>query len=154
MAEGLATVGFKWLEHGEGLEVPRQQSLGAAGLDVRAAIEKNTQLTIKSGRHVIVPTGFSIELPNGFEAQIRPRSGLAAKYGVTVLNAPGTIDADYRGEVKIILINHGEDNFIVERGDRIAQMVVASVGQVQFELKVELDETGRGTGGHGSTGKR
>ena len=154
MAAGLVTIGFKWLEHGEGLEVPRQQSSGAAGLDLRAAIEKDTQLIIEPGRRAIVPTGFSIALPLGFEAQIRPRSGLAAKYGVTTLNAPGTIDADYRGEVKVILINHGEDKFIVERGDRIAQMVVASICQVEFELKTELNETGRGTGGHGSTGKR
>ena len=146
-------VGLKWLAHGAGLPLPRQQTAGAAGLDLAAAIAADEVLTIAPGDYVMVPTGLAIALPEGFEAQIRPRSGLAAKHGVTVLNAPGTVDADYRGEVKILLINHGKQAFALRRGERIAQMVVAPVSAVELVEIDELDETGRGTGGHGSTGR-
>jgi dUTP pyrophosphatase len=146
-------IGLKWLAHGAGLPLPRQQTAGAAGLDLAAAIAADEVLTIAPGDYVMVPTGLAIALPEGFEAQIRPRSGLAAKHGVTVLNAPGTVDADYRGEVKILLINHGKQAFALRRGERIAQMVVAPVSAVELVEIDELDETGRGTGGHGSTGR-
>ena len=147
------SVQFIWLEHGRGLDAPRQQTSGAAGVDLLAALGISETLTIAPGKRALVPTGMAIALPTGFEAQVRPRSGLAAKFGVTVLNTPGTIDADYRGEIKVILINHGETDFEIERGDRIAQMVVAPVAAVQFELKEALDETQRGAGGFGSTGR-
>ena len=130
-----------------------QQSLAAAGLDICAALHENETIIISPQNRAIIPTGFSIALPLGFEAQIRPRSGLAAKFGITTLNAPGTIDADYRGEVKIILINHGEEDFLVKRGDRIAQMIIAPVYEVKFELQDELEQTERGMLGFGSTGK-
>lgn len=146
------SIKFSWLEHGKGLALPRQQTTGAAGLDLAAAIGPDDPLVIPPHRRAIVPCGFAMALPEGFEAQIRPRSGLAAKYGVTVLNAPGTIDADYRGEIMVILINHGEDPFTIRRGDRIAQMIIAPVSAAGFELEESLDETERGTGGHGSTG--
>lgn len=152
MASGLS-IQFIWLEHGRGLEAPRQQTSGAAGVDLLAALGVSETLTIEPGKRALVPTGMAIALPNGYEAQVRPRSGLAAKFGVTVLNTPGTIDADYRGEIKVILINHGEAPFEIRRGDRIAQMVVAPVTAVQFELKEALDETQRGAGGFGSTGR-
>ena len=147
------SIGFRWLDHGKGLEVPRQMTAGAAGVDLSAALSSEETLTIAPGKTAIVPTGFAIALPEGYEAQIRPRSGLAARHGVTVLNAPGTIDADYRGEVKVILINHGTDAFLVRRGERIAQMVIAPVSAVDFNLKETLDDTERGSGGHGSTGR-
>ena len=145
-------VDFMWLEHGKDLQMPKCQSKGAAGLDICAAIPKGQILAIKPKKIVMVPAGFSIALPHFYEAQIRPRSGLAAKHGVTVLNSPGTIDCDYRGEVKILLINHGEKDFIIKRGDRIAQMVIAPVSVVEFELKEKLDKTKRAEGGFGSTG--
>ncbi len=147
-------INFIWLEHGKGLDIPRQQSQGAAGLDICAAIQENEIITLRPQKRVIIPAGFSIALPLGYEAQIRPRSGLAAKFGVSVLNAPGTIDADYRGEVKVILINHGEEDFLIKRGDRIAQMIIAPVSKVEFSLTQQLDDTIRGEGGFGSTGKR
>jgi len=146
-------IAFRWLDHGRGLEAPRQQTAGAAGVDLPAALASGTELVLAPGERTLVPTGFSIALPEGYEAQIRPRSGLAARHGITVLNAPGTIDADYRGEVKVILINHGAEPFAIRRGDRIAQMVVAPVVAVQFAEVEALDETERGTGGHGSTGR-
>jgi dUTP pyrophosphatase len=146
-------VGLKWLAHGAGLPLPRQQTAGAAGLDLAAAIAPDEVLTIAPGDYVMVPTGLAIALPEGFEAQIRPRSGLAARHGVTVLNSPGTVDADYRGEVKILLINHGRQEFALRRGERIAQMVVARVGAVELVEIDELDATERGAGGHGSTGR-
>lgn len=146
-------VQFTWLDHGKGLDAPRQQSAGAAGVDLLAALGASETLTIASGARALVPCGFAMALPNGYEAQVRPRSGLAAKFGVTVLNSPGTIDADYRGEIKVILINHGSEPFAIHRGDRIAQMVVAPVSTVAFELAETLDETQRGTGGFGSTGR-
>lgn len=127
--------------------------MGAAGVDLLAALGISETVTIASGARAIVPCGFAMALPPGYEAQVRPRSGLAAKHGVTVLNAPGTIDADYRGEVKVILINHGSEAFEIRRGDRIAQMVVAPVSAVTFTERESLDETTRGAGGFGSTGR-
>lgn len=146
-------IGFRWLDHGRGLPMPRRQTGGAAGLDLAAALGPDTPLELAPGARAAVPTGLCIALPDGYEAQVRPRSGLAARHGVTVLNAPGTIDADYRGEVMVILINHGAEPFLVHRGDRIAQMVVAPVSPVAFIERESLDDTERGTGGHGSTGR-
>ncbi|MFL2770871.1 MAG: dUTP diphosphatase [Rhodospirillaceae bacterium] len=144
------SIAFKRLNNGADLPVPVHQTVDAAGMDLYAAVDG--EVGIGAGEWVLVPTGFSIALPPGFEAQVRPRSGLAAKHGVTVLNAPGTIDADYRGEVKVILINHGSDSFRITRGDRIAQMVIAPVTQgVMIEVD-ELPKTARGAGGFGSTG--
>jgi len=145
---------LKILENGYGLPIPKYESEGAAGLDLLAAIEENKSIIILPGRAEMVPTGIAIALPSGFEAQIRPRSGLAAKNGITILNSPGTIDSDYRVEISAMLINHSKVNFKIERGMRIAQMVIAPV--VQFNLiKTEiLDETKRGVGGFGSTGIR
>jgi dUTP pyrophosphatase len=146
-------IGFRWLDHGKGLEVPRQMTTGAAGVDLSAALASDEVVTIAPGATAMIPTGFAIALPAGHEAQIRPRSGLAAKFAITVLNSPGTIDADYRGEVKVMLINHGAAPFEVRRGDRIAQMVVAPVSAVEFNLEESLDATERGDKGHGSTGR-
>jgi dUTP pyrophosphatase len=140
------------LPHGDGLPLPEQQTAGAAGIDVAAAVPEDQPLTVPPGGRAMVPTGFAIALPAGHEGQVRPRSGLAAKHGVTVLNAPGTIDADYRGEVKVILINHGEEPFVVTRGMRIAQLVVAPVVAVEVAEVDDLSETARGAGGFGSTG--
>jgi dUTP pyrophosphatase len=147
------SIAFRWLENGRGLSAPRQQTAGAAGVDLPAALATGETLEIAPGARAVVPTGFCVALPEGFEAQIRPRSGLAAKHGVTVLNSPGTIDADYRGEVKVILINHGAEPFTIRRGDRIAQMVVAPVNAVAFFERETLDDTERGDRGHGSTGR-
>ena len=143
---------LKILENGYGLTIPKYESEGAAGLDLLAAISESKNIIILPGKAEMVPTGIAIALPKGFEAQIRPRSGLAAKNGITILNSPGTIDSDYRGEISAMLINHSKVNFEIERGMRIAQMVIAPV--VQFNLiKTEtLDETKRGAGGFGSTG--
>ena len=145
---------LKILENGYGLPIPKYETEGAAGLDLLAAIEENKSIIVLPGRAEMVPTGIAIALPSGFEAQIRPRSGLAAKNGITILNSPGTIDSDYRGEISAMLINHSKVNFKIERGMKIAQMVIAPV--VQFNLiKTEiLDETKRGVGGFGSTGIR
>lgn len=142
-----------WLAHGKGLPLPRQQTPGAAGLDLSAALAPDEVIEIAPGGVAMIPTGLMIAIPLGYEAQIRPRSGLAAKHGITVLNSPGTVDADYRGEVKVLLINHGAAPFAVRRGERIAQMVVAPVSWVVFEEVEALDETERGNGGHGSTGR-
>ncbi|WP_420848478.1 dUTP diphosphatase [Pseudovibrio axinellae] len=138
------------LSHAEGIELPAYQTNEAAGMDLRAA--NADPIELKSGKRAMVPTGLTVALPSGYEGQVRPRSGLAAKFGVTVLNTPGTVDADYRGEVKVILINLGEEAFVIERGMRIAQMVVAPVTQVQIEEVTELETTERGSGGFGSTG--
>jgi len=138
-------------KHGQGLPLPAYATSHSAGADLYAAVEFD--LTIKPGESAMVPTGLHFEIPEGFEVQVRPRSGLAAKNQVTVLNSPGTIDSDYRGEVKVILINHGKAPFIVKRGDRIAQMVVGKVEQASFEKADSLSETSRGHGGFGSTGK-
>jgi len=134
------------------LPLPTRQSDYAAGLDLYANVL--TDITIKKGARALIPTGISIALPYGFEAQVRPRSGLALKFGITVLNTPGTVDADYRGEIKVLLINHGEADFTVVRGDRIAQLVIAPVVMAEFEETDALPETNRGTGGYGSTGIR
>jgi len=140
------------LPHGVDLPLPAYQTAHAAGLDLVAAVPADAPLVLVPGSYDRVPTGLAIALPPGYEAQVRPRSGLSAKHGVTVLNAPGTIDADYRGEVQVILVNHGREPFAVTRGMRIAQMVVAPVTYAQLIETVELDETTRGTGGFGSTG--
>lgn len=147
------TVRIRRLPHGEGLALPAYETAGAAGCDLRAAVAEDEPLTIAPGARALAPTGFAMAIPPGWEAQIRPRSGLAAKYGVTCLNAPGTIDADYRGEVKVILVNHGAEEFVIRRGERIAQMVIAPVWQAAFEEAAVLDETARGEGGFGSTGR-
>lgn len=139
--------------HGEGLPLPSYESDQAAGMDLRAAVEEGAPLVLAPGKHAMVPTGLCIALPGGYEAQVRPRSGLAAKHGITVLNTPGTVDADYRGEVKVILINLGAEPFEIQRGERIAQMVIAPVTQGLFAEVAELSETARGAGGFGSTGK-
>jgi len=131
--------------------VPHKASEGAAGFDLAAALD--APITIEPGAWIAVPTGIAIALPTGFEAQVRPRSGLAARHGITVLNAPGTIDEDYRGEVRVVLINHGREPFAVKHGERIAQMVVARVAEVQLEEVPALDETARGSSGFGSTGR-
>lgn len=144
------TVKVKRLPNGEGLDLPRYETALAAGCDVRAAID--APIVLKPGERFMVPTGLAIALPPGWEAQMRPRSGLAAKHGIACVNAPGTIDADYRGELKVILINHGADDFAIKRGERIGQMVFAPVFQARFEEVEELDDTERGTGGFGSTG--
>ena len=141
------SIDLVWLAHGKGLPLPRQQTPGAAGLDLAAALAPDEVVEIVPGAVAM------IALPEGYEAQIRPRSGLAARHGITVLNAPGTVDADYRGEVLVMLINHGSAPFAVRRGERIAQMVVAPVSRVIFEERETLDATERGTGGHGSTGR-
>jgi dUTP pyrophosphatase len=140
------------LPHGEGLELPAYETKGAAGMDLRAAIDDDATLTIAPWARVLVPTGFIFEVPEGFEAQIRPRSGLAFKHGITCLNSPGTIDSDYRGEVKVLLANLSEEPFEITRGMRIAQMVVAPVMQVRIAEIAEISETTRGAGGFGSTG--
>ena len=147
------TVEFQRLPHGEGLPPPAYQTTDAAGLDLMAAVPENEPLTLAPGKYAMVPTGLAIALPPGHEAQVRPRSGLAAKHGVTVLNSPGTIDADYRGEISVILINHGDAPFAIRRGERIAQMVIAPVVQAALVPTASLSETGRGAGGFGSTGR-
>lgn len=141
------------LAHGAGLSLPSYETALAAGCDMRAATPEGEVLVLKPGERAMVPTGIAIALPAGWEAQMRPRSGLAARHGVTCLNSPGTIDADYRGEVKIILINHGAEDFEVRRGDRVGQMVVQPVFQARFAETDALDETARGAGGFGSTGR-
>ena len=146
-------VDIRQLPHGEGLALPAYQSADAAGLDLLAAVPEDAPLILAPGRHAMVPTGLAIALPAGFEAQVRPRSGLAARHGVTVLNSPGTIDADYRGEISVILINHGEAPFTIRRGERIAQMVIAPVVQAQLVPLASLSATDRGSGGFGSTGR-
>ncbi|MBO6527817.1 dUTP diphosphatase [Erythrobacter sp.] len=141
-------VRLKRLPHGEGLALPAYATRGAAGMDVLAAEE----FKLEPGQRHAVATGFAVAIPPGFEIQVRPRSGLALKHGITVPNTPGTIDSDYRGELKVIMINHGAEEFAIERGDRIAQLVLAPVTQAAWEEVGELDETDRGTGGFGSTG--
>ncbi|MBB4009539.1 dUTP pyrophosphatase [Rhizobium taibaishanense] len=140
------------LPHGEGIDLPAYETAGAAGMDLRAALEEIEPLVLAPGERALVPTGFIFEIPEGFEAQIRPRSGLAFKNGITCLNTPGTIDSDYRGEVKVLLINLGHEDFTVSRGMRIAQMVIAPVTQAQVIEVTETSETTRGAGGFGSTG--
>ncbi|MEQ1609854.1 MAG: dUTP diphosphatase [Hyphomonadaceae bacterium] len=141
------------LPHFEGLALPAYETADAAGMDLRAAVPEGEPLTLAPGHRAMVPTGLTIALPAGHEAQVRPRSGLAAKHGVTCLNSPGTIDADYRGEVKVILINHGQEPFVIKRGERIAQMVIAPVTRGELKVVASLDQTRRGAGGFGSTGR-
>lgn len=143
-------VELKRLPHGQDLPLPAYETAGAAGMDLRAAED----MMLSPGARALVPTGLSIALPEGYEAQVRPRSGLAVKHGVTVLNAPGTIDCDYRGEVKVPLINHGQQEFVIVRGDRIAQMVIAPVTRIAWSEVDVLDQTVRGAGGFGSSGSR
>lgn len=145
-------VALQLLEHGQGLSLPSYESEAAAGMDLAAAISEGEPQTLAPGARTLIPTGFSMELPSGFEAQIRPRSGLAYKNGVTVLNSPGTIDADYRGEVKVMLINHGQEPFTIERGMRIAQMVIQPVSHAMLVEVEDLNDSARGSGGFGSTG--
>jgi dUTP pyrophosphatase len=140
------------LPNGDGLPLPSYQSAAAAGLDLVAAVPEAAPMTLAPGTRALVPCGIAIALPRGFEGQVRPRSGLAVRHGVTVLNAPGTIDADYRGEVMVLLINLGPDLFAVTRGMRIAQLVVAPVARAKVVEVAELDPTTRGAGGFGSTG--
>jgi dUTP pyrophosphatase len=140
------------LRHAVGLPLPQYQSAGAAGLDLTAAVAKNQPLVLAPGARALVPTGFILELPEATEAQVRPRSGLALRHGVTVLNSPGTIDCDYRGELKVLLVNLGETPFEIERGARIAQLVVARVARARLEETRSATATRRGAGGFGSTG--
>lgn len=147
------TVELQRLAHAEGLPLPAYQTAEAAGLDLMAAVPESAPMTLAPGQYALVPTGLAIALPPGFEAQVRPRSGLAAKHGVTVLNSPGTIDADYRGEIKVILINHGAAPFVIKRGERIAQMVIVPMVQAALVPVATLSETDRGAGGFGSTGR-
>jgi dUTP pyrophosphatase len=140
------------LPHGADLPLPSYQSEHAAGLDLLAAVPADAPVAIAPGRWAAIPTGLVLALPEGFEAQVRPRSGLAARHGVTVLNAPGTVDADYRGEVQVVLVNFGPEPFAVTRGMRIAQLVVAPFARATLAEAARLTETGRGTGGFGSTG--
>jgi len=146
------TLGLVRLPHSEGLPLPAYETAGAAGVDLRAALPEDRQIILLPGRRVLVPTGLIFEIPEGFEGQIRPRSGLALKHGITCLNTPGTIDSDYRGEVQVLLVNHGEEDFAITRGMRIAQLIIAPVTQVVIEERVKVVETGRGAGGFGSTG--
>ncbi|MDP3660905.1 dUTP diphosphatase [Phenylobacterium sp.] len=148
------TVPIRRLEHNLDLPLPAYESADAAGMDLRAAVPQDQPMVLAPGARIAVPTGLAFALPRGFEAQVRPRSGLAAKSGVTCLNTPGTIDADYRGEVKVILINLGAEDFTIRRGDRIAQMIIAPVVQAAWTEVDSLDETARGAGGFGSTGAR
>ena len=138
------------LDHAVGLKLPTYETNQSAGMDLTAALEE--AIEIGTGERALIPTGLAMALPANFEAQIRPRSGLALKYGITVLNTPGTIDADYRGEIKVILINHGQEPFVIERGMRIAQMVIQRFEQITWDVVESLDETDRGAGGFGSTG--
>jgi dUTP pyrophosphatase len=147
------TVAIRQLPHAEGLALPAYQSSEAAGLDLLAAVPAEAPLTLSSGQYALVPTGLTIALPPGYEAQVRPRSGLAARYGVSVLNSPGTIDADYRGEIGVLLINHGDAPFTIRRGERIAQMVIAPVVRAELVPAATLAGTDRGSGGFGSTGR-
>ena len=149
---GAVQVNIRQLPHGEGLPLPAYQSAHAAGLDLLAAVPETAPLVLAPGQHALVPTGLAIALPDGFEAQVRPRSGLAAKHGLTVLNSPGTIDADYRGEIRVILANLGRETVAIRRGERIAQLVVAPVSRVAWREVDDLPESGRGAGGFGSTG--
>ena len=147
------TVELQRLIHAEGLPLPAYQTAEAAGLDLMAAVSDTEPMTLAPGQYALVPTGLAIALPPGHEAQVRPRSGLAAKHGVTVLNSPGTVDADYRGEINVLLINHGDTPFPIRRGERIAQMVIAPVVQAELVPVASLSSTARGGGGFGSTGR-
>ena len=142
------------LPHGEGLDLPENATTHSAGTDLRAAVPEEEPVMLEPGERALIPTGLKMALPAGTEGQVRPRSGLAVRHGVTVLNSPGTIDADYRGEVKVALINHGQDPFTIRRGERIAQLVVAQYVPVDWQEQDELESTERGAGGFGSTGRQ
>ncbi|MEO0982263.1 MAG: dUTP diphosphatase [Pseudomonadota bacterium] len=146
-------IALRPLPHFEGLALPAYETDGSAGMDLRAAVAAGDPVTLAPGARAMIPTGLSMAIPEGYEVQVRPRSGLAAKHGLTCLNTPGTIDSDYRGEVKVILINLGEAPFIIERGERIAQMVLAPVTRAAWAEVDALPETARGAGGFGSTGR-
>ena len=150
MADGPLKLRVRRLPHADGLAVPRAASSGSAGLDLPAAVDAT--LTLPPGGRALVPTGFVMELPQGCEGQVRPRSGLAVRHGVTLLNTPGTVDCDYRGEVRVVMINLGQEPFEIRRGDRIAQLVVARVAELEVEEAETLSDTERGEGGFGSTG--
>jgi len=141
------------LPHFEGLQLPAYETAGSAGMDVRAAVPAGEPMVLAPGERAMVPTGLCVAIPQGYEIQVRPRSGLAAKHGLTCLNTPGTIDSDYRGEIKVILINLGQDAFTIQRGERIAQLVLAPVTHLAWQAVDSLDETERGAGGFGSTGR-
>lgn len=149
----MSTLRIQRLPHAEGLALPSYETAGSAGMDLRAALTEDSALTLEPGARALVPTGLKMALEPGWEAQVRPRSGLALKHGITCLNTPGTIDSDYRGEVGVILVNLGQEPFVIRRGERIAQMVIAPVAQVSVSEVDTLDETARGAGGFGSTGR-
>lgn len=149
----MTTVRIERLAHAGDLPLPAYETGGSAGMDLRAAVPDDAPLTLEPGARALVPTGLKIALETGYEAQVRPRSGLALKHGITCLNSPGTIDSDYRGEVGVILINHGQESFVIRRGERIAQMVIARHEQAATVEVEALDETARGAGGFGSTGR-
>jgi len=148
------TVPVKRLPHNPDLPLPAYETADAAGMDLRAAVPEDAPIVLAPGARFPVPTGLAFAIPSGFEGQVRPRSGLALKSGITCLNSPGTVDADYRGEVKVILVNHSAEDFTVRRGDRIAQMIIAPVTQAALAEVADLDDTARGAGGFGSTGGR
>ena len=149
----MTTLRILRLPHAEGLSLPAYETVGSAGMDLRAAVPEDAPITLEPGARVLVPTGLKIALDPGWEAQIRPRSGLALKHGISAPNTPGTIDSDYRGEVGVILINLGQEPFVIRRGERIAQMVIAAVAQATVVEVETLDDTARGAGGFGSTGR-
>jgi dUTP pyrophosphatase len=149
----MTTVHVERLPHAEGLPLPAYETAGSAGMDLRAALAEDATITLMPGARALVPTGLKMALEPGYEAQVRPRSGLALKHGLTCLNSPGTVDSDYRGEVGVILINHGQEPFVIRRGERIAQMVIAKCEQAAVVEVETLDETARGAGGFGSTGR-
>ena len=153
-SETLPEIGIVRLPHAEGLTLPAYESAGAAGMDLRAAVPEDRPILILPGKRALVPTGLILEIPEGFEGQVRPRSGLALNHGVTCLNTPGTIDSDYRGEVKVLLVNLGEDPYVVTRGTRIAQIVFARVARMAVAEKNLAGDTARGSNGFGSTGTR
>ena len=141
------------LPHFEGLQLPAYETAGSAGMDVRAAVPAGEPMVLAPGERAMVPTGLCVAIPQGYEIQVRPRSGLAAKHGLTCLNTPGTIDSDYRGEIKVILVNLGQEAFTIQRGERIAQLVLAPVTRLAWQAVDSLDQTARGAGGFGSTGR-
>jgi dUTP pyrophosphatase len=147
-------LGIVRLPHSDGLPLPAYETKGAAGMDLRAAVPEDRPVLLLPGKRALVPTGLIMEVPAGFEAQIRPRSGLALKHGITCLNTPGTIDSDYRGEVMVLLVNHGDEDFEISRGMRVAQMIIAPVTSATIEERSLSSETARGAGGFGSTGTK
>ena len=153
MSASTVTLALRRLPHAEGLALPAYETEGAAGMDLRAAVPEDGPVTLAPGERRMIPTGLTMAIPEGYEVQVRPRSGLAARHGLTCLNSPGTVDSDYRGEVQVILINLGQETFVVKRGERIAQMVVAPVTRGVFQEVDTLPETVRGEGGFGSTGR-